>query len=97
MLFFFVPYDSPKFHMQHGDRRHAIKSIQTIYNTRGDYRTAVKIYNYVKKTSADETSVLTLPEAFCTDERYKRASWVSLMIIVFSELTGFQAIMLYSN
>lgn len=36
-------------------------------------------------------------QAFFSDEKYVRASWVSVMIIVFSELTGFQAIMLYSN
>ena len=28
---------------------------------------------------------------------HRRASWVNVAIIVFSELTGFQAIMLYSN
>ena len=28
---------------------------------------------------------------------HRRASWVNIAIIVFSELTGFQAIMLYSN
>ena len=40
---------------------------------------------------------MTFRQAFWSDERYFRASWVSMMIIVFSELTGFQAIMLYSN
>ena len=40
---------------------------------------------------------MSLKSAFWKDERYMRASWVSMMIIIFSELTGFQAIMLYSN
>ena len=39
----------------------------------------------------------SLVEAFATDEMHRRASWVAVAIIVFSELTGFQAIVLYSN
>ena len=38
-----------------------------------------------------------MSQAFVTDEMHRRASWVNIAIIVFSELTGFQAIMLYSN
>ena len=68
-----------------------------MYQTEGNHRTAQKIYNYIKKTSAETTSLTSFSEAFCTDERYVRASCISIMIIVFSELTGFQAIMLYSN
>ncbi len=52
-LVFLVPYDSPKFHMQQGQRQKAIKSIHMVYNTEGHHRTAQKIYNYIKKTSAD--------------------------------------------
>lgn len=96
-LVFVIPYDSPKFHMLRGQRQLALKSIHRVYQTQGCHRTAQKIYNYIKKTSSDETSRTGLTEAFCSDERYVRASWISLMIIVFSELTGFQAIMLYSN
>ena len=35
-LVFLVPYDSPKFHMQRGQRSLAIKSIHKVYNTDGD-------------------------------------------------------------
>ena len=74
-----------------------MKSINKVYKTEGNYRTATKIYNYIKMNSSDETSKVTFSQAFITDEKYVRASWVSIMIIIFSELTGFQAIMLYSN
>ena len=67
----------------------ALKSIHKVYRTDGDSRTAQKIYNYIKKTSADSSQNVSFTQAFFTDERYVRASWVSLMIIVFSELTGF--------
>ena len=40
---------------------------------------------------------MTFGQAFFTDEMHRRASWINIAIIVFSELTGFQAIMLYSN
>ena len=96
-LLFMLPYDSPKFHIQRGQRALALKSINKVYKTEGNFRTATKIYNYIKMNSSDETSKVTFSMAFFTDERYVRASWVSIMIIIFSELTGFQAIMLYSN
>lgn len=88
-LVLLVPYDSPKFHMQLNQRSLAIKSIHKVYNTDGDTRTAHKIYNYIKKTSADTTSKVSFTDAFFINEKYTRASWISVLIIVFSELTGF--------
>lgn len=90
-------YDSPKFHMSNGERALAVKSIHLFYPTEGSSRTAFRIYNYIKKTSTSDQPNVSLRQAYWSDERYTRASYVSLMIIVFSELTGFAAIMLYSN
>ena len=49
----FLPYDSPKFHMQKGERHLAIKSIHKVYNTQGNYHRALKIYNHIRLTSAN--------------------------------------------
>jgi hypothetical protein len=96
-LFFMIPYDSPKFYIVRGQRLLALKSIHKVYLTEGDHWKAQQIYNYIKKTSSAETSRVTVAQAYCTDEKFKRASWVSLMIVVFTELIGFQVIILYSN
>ena len=96
-LVFLLPYDSPKFHIAKGERAKALESIHRSYDTRGNEQAARSIYNYIKKTSTQETSSVTFGQAFFTDEMHRRASWINIAIIVFSELTGFQAIMLYSN
>lgn len=68
-----------------------------MYRTGDSDRIAYKIYNYIKKTTSSDSLRVTLKQTLCTDEKFVRASWVSIMIVVFVELTGFQAIMLYSN
>ena len=55
-LIFVIPYDSPKYHMLCGQRQLALKSIHKVYRTEGNHRTAQKIYNYIKMTSAETTS-----------------------------------------
>ena len=40
LLLFRVPYDSPRFHIQRGERNQAINSIHKIYATKGDNRQA---------------------------------------------------------
>ena len=55
-LKFMIPYDSPKYHILRGQRHLALKSIHMVYQTEGNQRTAQKIYNYIKMTSADGTS-----------------------------------------
>ena len=39
----------------------------------------------------------TVKEAFVTDERYKRASWVNVGCMIFHELTAINIILSYSN
>jgi hypothetical protein len=93
----YLKYDSPKFHMSKNQRSLALKSIHQIYPTNGSSRIAYRIYNYIKMTSTSDQPNVSFKQAFFKDEKFVRASYVSLMIIVFSELTGFSAIMLYSN
>ena len=40
---------------------------------------------------------MTYTEAFCSDETYRRASWVNVGYIIFHELTGINIIITYSN
>ena len=40
---------------------------------------------------------MTLNEAFCTDERYTRASWINVIMIMFHELTGINVVLMYSS
>ena len=39
----------------------------------------------------------TLKQAYVTDERYKRASWVNFVAMIFHELTAINIIMAFSN
>ena len=96
-LVFLVPYDSPKFYVASLRRSEAVKSIHRVYKTGGSDDNAWRIYHHVAQNSATETVDASLVEAFVTDEMHRRASWVAVAIIFFSELTGFQAIVLYSN
>lgn len=47
--------------------------------------------------SGGHAQTATLKEAFSTDERYVRVSWVNVGAIVFHELTAINIIMSYSN
>ena len=88
-LVFLIPYDSPKYYVASGQQEEAVKSIHRMYNTGGSEENARRIYNHVNENSATETLNVSLAEAFVTDEMHRRASWVAVAIIVFSELTGF--------
>ena len=94
---FFVQYDSPKYYMSADRTLSAIRSIHKIYKTEGSDRIARAIYHHLENENTGDTSDVTLKEALFTDEAHKRGSWVSIAIIVFSELTGFQAITLFST
>ena len=88
-LVFMLPYDSPKFLIAQGKRQEALKSIHKVYKTDGHPREALRIYYKIKQNSSDETSRVSFTQAFFTDERYTRASLVGVMVVIFSELTGF--------
>ena len=86
---FFVQYDSPKFYMSADRRLSAIRSIHKIYKTEGSDRKARAILRHLENENTGDTSDVTLRQALFTDESHRRGSWVSIAIIVFSELTGF--------
>ena len=39
----------------------------------------------------------TIKEAFVTDERLKRASWINVYCMIFHELTAINIVLAYSN
>ena len=92
-----VRYDSPKYYMSADRQQSAIRSIHTIYNTQSSDRIARTIFHHLENENTGDTSDVTLKQALWTDEAHRRGSWVSIAIIIFSELTGFQAITLFST
>ena len=94
---FFVRYDSPKYYITNERKEMALRSIHNIYKTEGSDQKAQTIYYHLETKNTGDTSDVTLRQALFTDEAHMRASWVSVMIIVWSELTGFQAITLFST
>ena len=92
-----VRYDSPKYYMSADRQQSAIRSIHTIYNTQSSDRIARTIFHHLENENTGDTSDVTLKQALWSDEAHKRGSWVSIAIIIFSELTGFQAITLFST
>jgi len=91
--------ESPKFYLmeetEEGDEN-ARKVIKTIYGTKNDEETEI-ITRYLRSTISKMTSKVPYSEAFCYGEKYRKASWLNVIHIVFHELTGINVIMLYSN
>lgn len=57
---------------------------------------AEEMVNYLESTCQKETSTVTIKAAF-TERYYRSGSWVALILMVIHELTGINAILLYSN
>ena len=55
------------------------------------------IHDFISSTIQKKSTSVTLKEAFLTDERYTRASWVNVVMIVFHELTGINVVLMYSS
>ena len=97
LLFTVITIDSPKYYMVNGNKESSLKAIKKIYRTEDDDAYAEEISDFIKSTIQTQSTKVTLKAAFFTDERYRRASWVSLIYIIFHELTGINVIELYSN
>lgn len=55
-----------------------------------------EIVIFLQQTSQKETSKVSLKEA-CFNPKYLTGTWLTIILISFHELTGYNAIMLYSN
>ena len=58
---------------------------------------AEEISQFIASTIQKQSTRVTYGEAFCSDERYTRASWINVIYMVFHELTGINVILAYSN
>ena len=55
-----------------------------------------EIIEYIKSTSQKETSDVTYKEALCS-EKYMKATWIGVVLMIFHELAGSNLILIYSN
>ena len=97
LLFTVVRLDSPKYSLVVDKKSQCIAVIHRIYKTGGSEEMAEEIAAFISSTIQKQSTKVTYKEAFCSDEKYKRASWVNVVYIVFHELTGINVILTYSN
>ncbi len=92
-MVFFVKYDSIRNLVFKGDYAGARSMIKKVYHK--DEK-STRVMDYIELSSRKETSTVTLRDCF-TDLEYKRATLVAVCVIIFHEMTGENAIMLYST
>ena len=94
---FLVRTDTPKFYIAKQDEDNAIKSINVIYDTNGSNIQANRIKRFIEKSCNQQTTKVSLMDSMWKDERYARASIVNVTIMSFHVLTGYAAVMAFSN
>lgn len=90
----YVKYDSIRFLVSTGRYNHARDMIRLVYQCNKERPN--KIITQIEQSSNKGTSSVTITEAL-TSPHHRRATWIALAIIIFHELTGENAIMLYST
>ena len=80
-----------------------------MYHTQGNEKKIHNIYLSEKNAAGQEEEAgsaaegqaaggqVTVKQALFTDERYKRSSWVAILVMAFQCLTGYYAIIAYSS
>lgn len=95
-----IDHESPKYLLmqEQTDRNIQLKNevIRKIYPTNCQEDVEI-ISDYINSTIQQETSSITLKEAFCSDDKYKRANWTNLMHIFFHEMCGVNVVGMQSN
>ena len=89
--------DTPKYYLTNGDEPGAITAINKIYNTRGSDAQAQRIKRFIEKSCNNNTTKVALMDAMWRDEHYARASLVNVCVMSFHALTGYSAVMSFSN
>ena len=92
-MHFYVKYDSIRYLVFKGDYASARDMIKRVYSKN---EKATSVMDYIEQTSRKETSQITLKDCFVNVE-HRRATMVAMAVIIFHELTGENAIMLYST
>jgi len=96
-LIFILRWDTPKFSLSLGREEEAIRAIQHIYETDEDLTQANRILRFIEKSGNKETTKVPVLASLWTDERYARATLVNIANMSFHVLTGYSAVMSYSN
>ena len=97
-----IRYDSPTYYVARGDTAKAREVVHQIYKTEGNEYLASQIVAEIETklggaAAGDHAQRATFKEAYVTDERYVRASWVNFIAMIFHELTAINIIMAFSN
>ena len=93
-----VRYDSAQFYLYSSEDDSLAKTaIHKMYITDGSDELATRIAASIRSKSTSATNKVTLKEAFLTDEKYNRASWISVITMSFTVLNGFGPIAGYAN
>ena len=93
LLLTVVTTDSPKYYLVNDRKEDCLRAINKIYLP----GQAEEVCAFVQSTIQTSSTSVKLSDALWYNERYKRASWVSICYIVFHEMTGINVIMMYSN
>lgn len=92
-----IKTDTPKYYISQNDEDNAIKAIHAIYQTEGSQIQANRIKRFIEKSCNQNTTKTSLIDSMWRDERYARASIVNVTIMSFHVLTGYAAVMAFSN
>ena len=97
-LLAFIRHDSPAFYLYSSDKdNQAKRAIHQMYNIEGSDLKAKQIAAVIKSNQTTATNTVTLKEAFFTDEKYMRASWVSVLTLAFLVFNGYIPTAGYAN
>lgn len=88
-----MKHESPKFLIFNERKDEAKKMLKQIYSPSENVE---DIISQFQTFTQRDTSFISLKDAVSSD-MYRKATWITLIIIIFHELTGINAIMLYSN
>lgn len=98
LFFVFVRMDTPRFYIATDQTEKAKLAISKMYNTRNDRNKLNNIYDVEKsKTGESGGEKVSYKQALWTNEKFVRSSWTAILIMAFQCLTGYYAIIAYSE
>jgi len=84
-----VRYDSPKFYVTQKQDEQAKKVIRKIYKTDGAHGNEDQILGEIKSLSSVDSNDVGIKDAFFTDEKYRRSSWIAILLSASVWLCGY--------
>ena len=96
-LIIFIRHDTPKYYIGKDDNESAKYAIHRIYRTGESDIIANKIIRFIKKSGDKTTTKATLVDSLFRDEKYIRASWTNIVVMIAHVLTGYSAVIAFST